>query len=286
MESKIRQSIIQTVLYFDIFDYPITAAQIWKYLATAGKIKRRDFEKVLSLINSPVVEKEGWYFLSGRENLIRKRLLREKESRKKLVLIYKAISVLSFIPTVLFIGVSGGVSMHNADKKDDIDIFLITKGNTIWQTRLFSVLILTILRRYRKRSDRQFTNKICLNMLIDERGLIFPKDRQDLYTAHEIIQMKPIFNRNKTYEKFTLSNSWVKEFLPNAVIKKSLKIRRKKNNIVTDVIEFLARSFQFWYIKRHVSRETIKNEMLAFHPEDKKGKILKAYETRLKKYGQ
>ncbi|MBI2195460.1 MAG: hypothetical protein HYU48_00225, partial [Candidatus Levybacteria bacterium] len=49
MESKIRQSILNTVLYADIFEYPLTGEQIWKYLITGEKISREDFEKVLKV---------------------------------------------------------------------------------------------------------------------------------------------------------------------------------------------------------------------------------------------
>ncbi len=286
MESEIRQSILKTVLYSDIFDYPTTAAQIWKYLISSRKIEREDFDKVLKNIKGPIKEQEGWYFLSGRENLIKKRLRRRKESQRKIAQAYKTASILSIIPTVLLIGVSGGTSMHNADKNDDIDFFIIARENTIWQTRFFSVLALTLLRRYRKRSLRIVADKICLNMLVDESGLTFPEDRQDLYTAHEIVQMKPIFNKHKVYEKFILANKWVDNFLPNSVIKKTVRIRRKKIKVPIYVIEFFAKMLQLWYIKRHVTLETVSNEMLAFHPSDYKIKVMQAYEARLKKYGK
>jgi len=299
MESEIRQSILKTVLYSDIFDYPTTAAQIWKYLISSRKIEREDFDKVLKNIKGPIKEQEGWYFLSGRENLIKKRLRRRKESQRKIAQAYKTASILSIIPTVLLIGVSGGTSMHNADKNDDIDFFIIARENTIWQTRFFSVLALTLLRRYRKRSLRIVADKICLNMLVDESGLTFPEDRQDLYTAHEIVQMKPIFNKHKTYEKFILANKWVENFLPNSIMINDKgfssraeveRMKSKQQQVATAyllfAVEFLVKEIQLWYIKRHVTLETVSNEMLAFHPSDYKIKVMQAYEARLKKYEQ
>ncbi len=292
MESEIRQSILKTVLYSDIFDYPLTSAQIWRYLIASGKIDRKDFDKVLKNIKGPIKEQEGWYFLSGKENLIKKRLRRRKESQRKLAQAYKTASILSIIPTVLLIGVSGGVSMHNANKNDDIDIFIIARKNTIWQARFFSVLALTLLGRYRKRDIRKVKDKICLNMLVDESGLTFPESRQNLYTAHEIVQMKPIFNKHKTYEKFILENSWVENFMPNSIMinDKGLRMKNKKQQFATAyllfAVEFLVKEIQLWYIKRHVTLETVSKEMLAFHPGDYKRKVMQAYETRLKKYGQ
>ncbi|MBI2195842.1 MAG: hypothetical protein HYU48_02250 [Candidatus Levybacteria bacterium] len=257
------------------------------------KISRKEFEKVLKGVRGPVEQKDGWYFMSGREKLIGKRLKRRKESARKLEIAYKVADVLSSVPTALLIGVSGGVSLHNAEKNDDIDIFVIAKKNTIWLTRISIVLLLLFRGKYRKRLDRKVADKICLNMLIDEKGLTFPNERQDLYTAHEIVQMKPIFNRNKTYEKFLGQNTWVLGFMPNALEKikdKRLKIKdRKKLSAIAyllPAVEFLVKEIQLWYIKRHMSRETISGEMLAFHPLNNKEKIMQAYDARLKKYGQ
>ncbi|MEX2013186.1 MAG: hypothetical protein WD967_02175, partial [Candidatus Levyibacteriota bacterium] len=95
MESEIRQSILKTVLYSDIFDYPLTSEQIWKFLLTSKKIKRGKFEKILEDIRWPIVEKNGWYFLKGRENLLKKRCDRRKESERKFKIAKNAVRVLS-----------------------------------------------------------------------------------------------------------------------------------------------------------------------------------------------
>lgn len=292
MESNIARSILKTVLYSDIFDYPLTAQQIWKYLITTEKISIEDFEKVLKNIKSPVDKKDGWYFIHGRQNLIRKRLKRRKESARKLEIAYEILSKLCVIPTILLLGVSGGVSLHNADRKDDIDIFVIAKKNTIWFTRISIVLLLMLKGKYRKRLDRNVMDKICLNMLIDERGLAFNSDRQDLYNAHEIIQMKPIFSRSKFYEKFISKNLWVKNFIPNSLDTKILRYEdknKKKQSAISYLlfaVEIFAKTFQLWYIKRHISRETVSDGMVAFHPFDRKEEIMKLYRERLKKYGR
>lgn len=292
MESKIVRLILKTVLYSDIFEYPLTDQQIWKYLIASETIDREDFEKALKNIKSPVEERGGWYFISGRESLIKKRLKRKKESAKKLEIVYETVANLSKIPTVLLIGVSGGVSLHNADRNDDIDIFVIAKKNKIWITRISIIFLLSIRGKYRKRLDRSVANKICLNMLIDEQSLTFPSDRQDLYTAHEIVQMRPIFQRNKTYEKFLEQNTWVLNLMPNSLEKiqnSELRIKNKGKqvaNYLVLAVEFFAKKLQLWYIKRHISRETVSDGMLAFHPVDYKKVVLREWQKRLEKYGQ
>ena len=37
----------------------------------------------------------------------------------------------------------------------------------------------------------------------------------DLFTAHEIIQLIPIFERDNAYNKFIKANSWINSVFPN-----------------------------------------------------------------------
>ncbi len=292
MENEIRQSIIKTVLYSDIFDYPLTSEQVWKFLLSQKKIKRRDFKKVLDTIKMPIIEKNGWYFLRGREKILQKRTERKKESDRKLEIAKAVSKVLSAVPSVLLIAISGGVSVDNADKNDDIDFFIVTKANSLWQSRLMLILLLKIMGKHRSRKGRKVADKICLNMLMDEKNLSFSKDRQDLYTAHEILQLRPIFSRDKTYEKLISKNLWVKKYMPNAIEEiniKGARIKNRKQPVIIKYLllatEFLVKEIQLWYIKRHIGQETVTKGMLAFHPVDHKKEIMKSFEQKLKRYG-
>ncbi len=286
MENDIRQSILKTVLYSDIFDYPLTSYQIWKYLISSRKFKRASFDSVLKNIGSPISTTRGLYFTEGKENIIKEAIKRKKESGKKFVQVYKISRIISFIPFVLFIGVSGGLSMNNAEKKDDIDIFVITKENSIWITRFLIIIILKILGKHRGRRDEKVADKICLNMLIDEKHLSFNSKKQNLYTAHEIVQMVPIFDRNKIHNKFLSKNMWVKKFLQNSIETKNLKIKRnyKNNNLFINLFENFAKLIQLIYLRRHRTIEAISEGWLAFHPLDYNKKIDDAYISRLKQY--
>ncbi len=308
MENSLRQSILKTVLYADIFEYPLTSSQIWRYLIASRKFKKQDFDKALKDMGKTVSSRSGLYFLGSRKKLIEKRVIRKKESGKKFSSLYKAAALLSFIPTVSLIGVSGGLSMENADKKDDIDIFVITRSNRLWTTRIFIILILKIIGKHRSRTGKKVTDKICLNMLVDEKNLSFVK-RKDLYTAHEIAQMVPVFDRNKTYVRFVNANLWVKKFMPNSLLGinnlpanlaeasakragkagKELSIKKENSSFIINhssfILEFFAKNIQLWYIKKHKSIETVTDGVLAFHPLDYKQNIMEAYLARIKKYG-
>src|ERR1035437_240433 len=217
-----KESILTSLLYSDIFDYPLTKEEIWKFLLSKNKEDKQSFLKYLNLKNHLFDYKNNFYFIKGRIEIIKKRQEKEKYSLEKIKFAKKIIQKISLIPTVYFIGISGALAMKNSDKDDDIDLFVVTARNSVWTTRLMMVIMLNFLRVYRKRKDENVSNKICLNMLVDDSTLFFSKDRNDLYTAHEIVQIMPIVNKNKTYEKLINSNIWIKDFLPNAFSQKPI----------------------------------------------------------------
>ena len=53
-------------------------------------------------------------------------------------------------------------------------------------------------------------------MFVTERGMSVPQNERDLFSAHEVLQMEPVFVRKNIYKKFLQANSWVKAYLPNA----------------------------------------------------------------------
>ena len=55
-------------------------------------------------------------------------------------------------------------------------------------------------------------------MFMDGQKMRFPKSEQDIYTAHEIVQLKPLVDKQETYKRFLWQNRWLQEFLPQAVI--------------------------------------------------------------------
>lgn len=286
--NNIKQSIIKTVLYADIFDYPLNSKQIWKYLIAEKRVNKKEFDEILKNISSPVFSFSDMYFLKGKKKLVNLKIKRRMESGKKLSVAYKIIYILSFIPCVLMIGISGGLSMENSDRKDDIDIFVVTKKNRVWLTRILFIIILKIIKKHRGRKDQAVGNKICLNMLVDEDNLSFAKNK-NIYIAHEISQLIPVFDRNNTYAKFLDENTWVKKFLPNALPELNYKkIKFKKNNEFLksffDYLEIIVKKIQLWYINKHITIEKIDNGLLSFHPFNYSEYIIDSYENKIKKY--
>jgi len=292
MDSNTYTSILKTICYADIFDFPLTEEEVFIWLTslnTKKKIKRKELIDQIRLANGVIKHKDNLLFLKGRGSLLRIRKNREAIAKKKLVIAKKVASILCHIPTITLIGVSGSVAIENAKEHDDIDIFIVTKAHTIWLTRLITTVVADLFAKRRKPGSLSLTNAICFNMFVDEYHLAIPKEKQNLYVAHEVCQLKVLYNKNNTYERFLTANAWSKKFLPNATSlqKPQQKIQNSSFSFsyLLLPLEKIAKFFQLWYMHKRYTTETVSDHVLAFHPKDYTPHILTAFERKLKLYG-
>ncbi|RLC32377.1 hypothetical protein DRH13_01820 [Candidatus Woesebacteria bacterium] len=254
---------ISSLIYHDIFDYPLTPLDLIKW--TAGKAV-----KFKNLENIKISTKNGFLFLSGKEGSTLKRLMRKRISKRKLEKAIKAAKILSFLPTVKMIAVTGALAMNNANEESDIDFLTITKKGSLWTTRLLTMALLKAFRiPRRKYGDKSTKDKLCLNIWLDENDLAWSKKSRNIFTSHEISQIIPLVNKGQTYEKFLSKNTWVTDYWPNATSAKAGKEKEKKEKgFVIKLMEPLARRAQYRYMKDKITRETITSTRALFHPVD------------------
>ncbi len=285
MESR-QLAILSTLSYSDVFNHPLSLSEIHYFLQTEIPISLTESKKTLLEMALYISEQDGYYTFSDKKSVIVKRLLNEKIVIKKVMLARKIARLLMSIPSVAFIGISGAVAGGGAADEDDIDFFVITREGTLYTTRFLLLLLLQVVGKRRRRNHVGVKNKICLNMLIDKSSLLFTNDRHDLYTAREIAQIIPLFERDNTYALFLQANEWTRDILPNARGKAGCTLIQK--SIFPDTIfrglEPLLRLTQNFFIRRHSTREVIELSFLAFHPRDMKKYILTKYEKKLRHY--
>jgi len=210
-----KKAILRTLAYADVFDYPLKKEEIFRFLISSIKVsKHQGVSQALKGLPQ-ISQEEGFLFLKGREKIVAVRKKREKESQKKLAIAQRTGRWLRFIPSIKMVAVTGALAMKNSRKEDDVDLLIVTSKNRLWLTRLLTVLLVELMAQRRRPGDKEFANKICLNMFLDEDYLSVPEKEQDLFSAHEVCQMKLLWEKNRTYKKFLKENQWVKRFLPN-----------------------------------------------------------------------
>ena len=165
MGSK-KEAILKTLLYSDLFDFPLTEEEIYKFLIFK-KIDKDQLSKLLENKNLSIDRLNNFFFLKGRGKIVKERLMKEKFSLEKLEKAKKIIKFLGLIPTIKLIGISGTLAVMNCKKDDDIDIFVIAENKLVWTTRFFTAIMLIFLGVYRNKNSTANNNKICLNLLLD-----------------------------------------------------------------------------------------------------------------------
>jgi predicted nucleotidyltransferase len=253
-----------SVLYHDIFDFPLTFSELIKWSGAS----------IPSSLGSPsIIYKNGYYFIAGRNGIIYKRILRKRISDKKMEIAKRAAKILSFIPGVKMIAVTGSLAMGNSTDESDIDLMVITKKGSLWTTRLFAYFTIRLFSiRTRRPMDKAQKDKLCLNIWLDESDLSWPKKDRNVYSAHELGQIKPLVNKNRTYEKLLSKNMWILDFWPNSV--KVRKLENKRSLAKSEfggksgLLEKVAFKLQCLHMRSKITRETITPSRALFHPQD------------------
>lgn len=253
---------LTSLFYHDIFEYPLTMAELVKW--SAGK------KALISDRSIKANTRNGYFYLNGREGLVLKRLMRKRISSRKLEIANEAVKVFSLIPTIKLVAVTGALSMENASDESDIDLLIVTKKGTLWTTRLWVYITLRSFHfALRKPKDKVQKDKLCLNMWLDESDLAWYAKTRNTYTAHEIAQIRPLVNKANTYEKFISENKWVRDYWPNAVkMTEQTEGSNKRSTILPKFIERLAFWLQYRYMKSKITREIVTPTRALFHPVD------------------
>ena len=279
----IEKAILRTLVYADIFSYPLTLFQIHKFLISSKKIGVEEVERCLEKLvkNKKIEFRKGFYFLPQRD-LVRQRLKRKKISERKIRMAKKIAFLLKLVPFVKLVGITGRLAVKNAEEDDDLDFLLITAKNRLWLTRIFVVFLLEFFGLRRRYKEEKARDKVCLNLFLEEGFLSLPRSKRNLYTAHEIVQINVLWEREEIYRKFLGANQWVKKYLANAVVgEREEEIKEGGKKGIWDFFESLAYRFQFWYMKRHKTREKVSFHYAFFHPQPVETWVLEKYRKKL-----
>src|SRR3989344_3645933 len=145
---KLAESILTTLAYHDIFNYPMRAEEIHHYLIGA-KASPQTIQRTLDLMTQRgnLSERESYYFLEGKGLIVATRQLRQKYSKAKLKRARFFARLIKLITTVKLIAISGALAMQNSHKNDDIDLVIVTTKGTLWTTRFLANILLLPFKR-------------------------------------------------------------------------------------------------------------------------------------------
>jgi len=287
-EKSVSKEIIKVLVYFSLFHYAPSNAQIRTFLPikvsklglNESLVRLISKKKLLSMdLGMPL---GSIYTMGGHSIFLKKRIVRKAQTEEKIKALKRYSQILYASPWIKMVGISGSCAMENAKARDDVDFFIITAKNRLWVARIWAIMAAKLLGVHRGRKDKHVSGKACLNMFFDELDIMIPEDKQNLYTAHEVVQMIRIDMREGAYyhRLFIQSNSWITSYFPNFSMPRGQKdtepIYSKKNlspGILGGLLEGAAKLVQKSIMSRHITHETISETQLWFFPKDFSKKI-------------
>ncbi len=206
MNDPVAAAILRTINYADLFDYALTPEEVFRFLIGVSAT-RTDVDAALddhSRLNGNISRQAGFLTLPYRDQLVSARLRLRAAAQRQLPRARLWARVLACFPFVRMIALTGGLAMENA-RDNDIDYFIVTLPGRLWLVRGMAVALV--------RLARLSGDHLCPNFLLDENALALHD--QNIYTAHEIVQMIPLYGYEIFCRMRTL-NHWTETFLPNA----------------------------------------------------------------------
>lgn len=280
-ERACERAIKKTLAYRVIFKYPLSFHQLAFFLISKNNYDYKFFTKTLRRLTKKrhIFIKNGKYYLSKYKPVSWD--LRAKNTKEMLEKNMFALEILKAIPWIKMICVTGSVAAYNTEKESDLDIFIVTEKNRLWLTRGFTAVLLKITGRY-PRQKTPFT-KICANLFVDESNLTWPKKKQSIYTAYEIVLMQPLINKEDTYFRFVKENNWIFKYFNNIKINYPKKFPAlKKQSKLLNILDNLALKSQSKYMEKKQTREITTKHFIHFRKNDNSQRIIKEYKSILK----
>jgi len=287
----LEKSILKTLTYFDLLDFPLTKDEVFRYLLKTEKdqdpVTTEQVEKVLQeLVEKGKIDNfDKFYFLPERHEIVQIRNGAERICQRRLQKARNFLLLAKFLPFIRGILVTGSLAGGYSKETSDIDFWVITKKDRIFLGRLFITGLSQILGI--RRHGNKITDRICLNYYLTEGSDPIPA--YPVCVALDYASM--LVALNPGIETHWGNIPWIGENLVNPperakVWDKAVKRSRIIQPILEFIIEFL--SAEFWEKKaeryqRSRIREgrgiLVSKDHLSFHPGDKWASFLARFEA-------
>lgn len=298
----LNKSILKTLLYYDIFSHPLSGDEIFTFLPQNSVTKQhvKEFLANSEKDGAPYAQKNGLYYIKPNEHYVANRIEKEIFSKKVWKAAWLATHVIKRFPFVRCVMITGTLSKNSSDKDSDLDFFIITAPKRLWIARS---LLMFFKKIFLLNSKKYF----CINYCITEDNLKISK--RNIFTATEIATIKSTYNK-KLAGKFIESNSWIKDYFPNYILKDEslhragcrVQNRRSLLQLITEIfftgaigdktdIWLMNKTKKYWMKKYPQFNEAERSDRLKterneskVHPGSVQGKILDMYREKLLKY--
>ncbi|MFA6908334.1 MAG: hypothetical protein WC289_00420 [Patescibacteria group bacterium] len=261
---QLRTAILSTIAYFDLFQYPLTAFEIWRWLYRDGteSAERFSLNDVLLALETDealvgrLTAQEGLYMLKGHEQHIPIRQSRYRVAERKYRKAMRMVRILRHLPFIRMIGVCNNLAFSNTVDTSDIDLFIITVPGRVWTARFVVAGLLKLLGL--RPTAETARDRFCVSFFLSSDALNIRHVAldEDPYLAHWVPQVIPLMDAGGYAKRFFEANTWIREHLPNA-FPASVGPRRTVpgRSWLRNIAEFKFRLIPERYVRRFQERK-------------------------------
>ncbi len=219
------KALLRAILYFDIFDYPITVEEAMAFAPSSVNIF--SYDKALEkLVSDKLIFRLGnFYSIQNNQQLAERRIRGNELAEKKMKTARRFSKLISHFPFVRAILLSGSISKGFMDEASDIDYFIVTEAKRLWIVR-------TSLAIFRRVFLLNSHKNLCTNYFIDTDNLSIPD--QNIFTATELCTLRPMYGQ-LIIQEFHSANQWAFSILPQGKFNGTAPPERKQ--FVKDAME-------------------------------------------------
>lgn len=199
VECPTERAIVRALLYFEIFSYPLTAAEVFWFSNCPGTSVEEVADKLNHLVEQGHAFRFGSFFQTQNDSSWAvRRLDCNRRADEILPLARRMARFIGGFPYVRGVFVSGSLSKRCMSAESDIDFFIVTGPRRLWLARTLLVFFKKI---FLFNSHKYF----CVNYFVDTEHLKI--EEQNLFTATETVTLLPMYGR-EWYEAFCRANGW------------------------------------------------------------------------------
>ncbi len=201
----VEKAVLQTLAYFDLFEYPLTESEIRSFLGIEARSD--EILQILSGLSQRalVFRRSDFYSLQNDPQRIARRLKGNRLAGQQMARAYRRGRLIGRFPFVRSVMISGSLSKGFMSPTGDYDYFVITSPGRLWVARFFLTAFKRIFLFNRHK-------RFCVNYLISEDCLEIAE--KNLFTATELATLIPVYGNNYRHLLYK-SNLWARTYLPN-----------------------------------------------------------------------
>jgi len=206
--ARVKENILRTLLYYDIFSHPLKPEEIFIFLPQNSVPKDEIFSLIRDFSSDSsckFAECSGYVYVKPNEHYIELRRKKEKCSRRMWRMARFMTHIIKRFPFVRAVFISGSLSKNSSEEISDIDFMVVTKSGRLWVAR-------TLLMLFKKIFLLNSYKYFCLNYFITEDNLEIPF--KNIFAATEVAYIKATFNTT-LMSSFVMANKWIKDYFPN-----------------------------------------------------------------------